>query len=228
MRLLAYSSDQKMSALDQFASDFRTLNRSLTTPGPSPLKWQIRLFQMFCENRVPNVCDLPTGMGKTSVIHLWMLARRHQMAENLPKLPTRLIYVVDRRTVVDQATDIAERIQRNLTALSLPKDWLSVSTLRGQFADNREWAVDPSRPAIVIGTVDMIGSRLLFSGYRSSYKLRPLDAGLFGQDSMLVLDEAHLSAPFEKLIHALGDAGAFQQGRGQPIRIMRMRRHFRH
>lgn len=161
-------------------------------------------------------------MGKTSVIHLWLLALRHQIRENQPRLPTRLVYVVDRRTVVDQATDIAERIQRNLPELRLPKQWLSVSTLRGRFADNREWAADPSRPAIIVGTVDMIGSRLLFSGYRSSYKLRPLDAGLLGQDTLLVLDEAHLSAPFEKLVRALGNEGDFQGNQGRPMRVMCM------
>ena len=30
--------------------------------------------------------------------------------------------------------------------------------------DNREWLDDPAAPAIVVGTVDMIGSRLLFEG----------------------------------------------------------------
>src|SRR5271165_1056655 len=199
---------------DQFSSDFRALNRAGAKEGPEPLKWQTRLFQRFCANDVPKVCDLPTGMGKTSVIHLWTLALWYQIRESQPRLPIRLVYVVDRRTVVDQATEIAERIQRNLPELGLPKEWLSVSTLRGQFADNREWAADPSRRAIIIGTVDMIGSRLLFSGYRSSYKWRPRDAGLLGQDTLLVLDEAHLSTPFEKLVRALGDEGTFQRNQG--------------
>jgi len=69
--------------------------------------------------------------------------------------------------------------------------------LRGQLADNRDWTRDPTRLAINIGTVDLIGSALPFSGYRSSYKRRPLEAGFLGQDSLLVLDEAHLSRPFE-------------------------------
>ena len=79
--------------------------------------------------------------------------------------------------------------------------------------------MDPSRPAIIIGTVDLIGSRLLFSGYRPSYKLRPLDAGLLGQDTFLVLDEAHLSQPFEQLLKAIGK---FQRDQGSPMRVMRM------
>jgi CRISPR-associated endonuclease/helicase Cas3 len=210
---------------DQFSSDFRKINRHDGKDGPEPLKWQIRMFRQLRANDVPRICDLPTGMGKTSIIHLWALALRHQISENKPRLPTRLIYVVDRRTVVDQATDIAERIQNNLDKLpeiGLPNEWLTVSTLRGQFADNREWTKDPSKPAIVIGTVDMIGSRLLFSGYRSSYKLRPLDAGLIGQDTWLVLDEAHLSAPFEKLVRELSDEGKLQRNQGLPMRVTTM------
>ena len=211
-----------MDLKNQFSADFQTLNGDGSKDGPTPLKWQFRMFAELCRNEVPKVCDLPTGMGKTSIIHLWMLALRHQIAEKKPCLPTRLVYVVDRRTVVDQATSIAERIKRNLPKLGPAEEWLSVSTLRGQFADNRDWTTDPSRPAIIIGTVDMIGSRLLFSGYRSSYKQRPLHAGMLGQDTLLVLDEAHLSAPFEKLIRALSDQGDFQHGHGKPMRVMCM------
>jgi len=211
-----------MGLIDQFALDFRLLTKDGKADGHLPLRWQIRLFQSFYQNNIPLICDLPTGMGKTSVVHLWLLARRRQELENKASLPTRLVYVVDRRTVVDQATEIAEGIRRNLPSLGMSPDYLSISTLRGHFADNREWTRDPSRPAIIIGTVDMIGSRLLFSGYRSSYKQRPLEAGLLGQDTLLVLDEAHLSEPFQKLIVALSDRGEFQRDQGSPMRVMCM------
>ncbi|MBI3207803.1 MAG: type I-U CRISPR-associated helicase/endonuclease Cas3 [Candidatus Solibacter usitatus] len=77
---------------------------------------------------------------------------------------------------------------------------LAVSTLRGEFQDNREWSRNPSRPAIIIGTVDMIGSRLLFSGYGDSFRRRPSHAGLLGQDTLIVNDEAHLTPAFAALI----------------------------
>jgi len=50
-------------------------------------------------------------------------------------------------------------------AAQATEDPLAISTLRGEFADNGEWRIDPARPAVIVGTVDMIGSRLLFSGY---------------------------------------------------------------
>jgi CRISPR-associated endonuclease/helicase Cas3 len=179
--------------------------------GHQPLSWQRRLYEEWATTSdIGEVIDLPTGLGKTMVMAIWLIAR-----ENHPdKIPTRLIYVVDRRTVVDQATDLAHQLRCNFG-----KDKLAISTLRGQLADNREWSADPLRPAIIIGTVDLIGSALLFSGYRSSYKRRPLEAGLLGQDSLLVLDEAHLSKPFEKLITSIS---ALQKPNHKPMRVIRM------
>jgi CRISPR-associated endonuclease/helicase Cas3 len=179
--------------------------------GHQPLSWQRRLYEEWATtSHIGEVIDLPTGLGKTMVMAIWLIAR-----ENRPdKIPTRLIYVVDRRTVVDQATDLAHKLRCNFG-----KDKVAISTLRGQLADNRKWSADPSRPAIIIGTVDLIGSALLFSGYRSSYKRRPLEAGLLGQDSLLVLDEAHLSKPFEKLITSIS---ALQKSNHKPMRVIRM------
>jgi CRISPR-associated endonuclease/helicase Cas3 len=221
----SYPSQRATEIDDYLGFIFRSLTKEKDSKdGYEPLRWQRRLFaDWFSQNRIPPLCDLPTGMGKTSVIHLWWVALQQQMEEGREdRLPTRLVYVVDRRTVVDQATGVAETIRENLKSENGEDSPLSVSTLRGQFADNREWTVDPSRPAIIIGTVDMIGSRLLFSGYRSSFKMRPLDAGLLGQDTLLVLDEAHLSEPFAKLIRDLSDKGRFQGGQGKPMRVMRM------
>jgi hypothetical protein len=129
-------------------------------------------------------------------------------------LPRRLIYVVNRRTVVDQATDIAQRVREKLPkvpqvyqALSKlsadPTNPLAISTLRGEYQDNKEWQTDPARAAIVIGTVDMIGSKLLFSGYQSSQNMRPFLAGLLGQDTLLIHDEAHLTPAFGQLIRQI-------------------------
>lgn len=161
--------------------------------GHSPFCWQRRLFyEHFAKGHVPAALDIPTGLGKTSVMVLWYVAQTTGA-----DVPRRLVYVVDRRAVVDQATTVADEIRERSQNSAL-----RVSTLRGQHVDNREWLADPAAPAIVVGTVDMIGSRLLFSGYGVSRKMRPYHAGLLGADTLVVLDEAHLVPPFEKLLEA--------------------------
>ncbi|HUG69655.1 MAG TPA: type I-U CRISPR-associated helicase/endonuclease Cas3 [Pirellulaceae bacterium] len=200
--------------------EFRLIFEGLT--GNAPLCWQWRLFDKhFVKNHLCPVVDLPTGLGKTMVMAIWLIARGVNK-----ELPRRLIYVVDRRTVVDQATDIAQLlVMRPITK------WMhdhfdgqppTISTLRGQLADNREWSRDPSRPAIIIGTVDLVGSALLFSGYRSSFKRRPLEAGLLGCDSLLVLDEAHLSKPFEKLLGSIDGFNRLPANSDLPIKPLRV------
>jgi len=174
--------------------------------GFSPMPWQERLFVRFMTNDLPSGCDIPTGLGKTAVMAIWLLAR----AAGAP-LPRRLVYVVDRRAVVDQATDVAESLRKGIDgdpqvrqALGLRDGRsLPISTLRGQHVDNREWLEDPASLAIIVGTVDMVGSRLLFEGYGVSRKMRPYHAGLLGADSLVLLDEAHLVPPFEHLLAAI-------------------------
>jgi CRISPR-associated helicase Cas3 len=62
--------------------------------------------------QIPDACDIPTGLGKTSVITIWVLALGAYLLKdcNLRKIPLRLVYVVDRRVVVDQSTDEAEKV----------------------------------------------------------------------------------------------------------------------
>ncbi len=168
----------------------------------TPFPWQLELLNRFSQGEIERSIDIPTGLGKTAVMAIWLVARALGA-----KLPRRLVYVVDRRAVVDQATDVAIRLRDYVDcdtefkhALALEGRSLPISTLRGQHIDNREWLEDPTSPAIIVGTVDMIGSRLLFEGYGTSRKMRSYQAGLLGADVLLVLDEAHLVPPFESLL----------------------------
>lgn len=183
-------------------ADFAEAFKILTgTKGPFP--WQVALYEdWFSTGKIPSSCTLPTGLGKTAVIVIWLIA----LMNHPDKMPRRLVYVVNRRTVVDQTTDEVEKVRENLQKLQNVPDHirhLAISTLRGQFADNQEWSADPSRPAVICGTVDMIGSRLLFSGYGVGFKSKPLHAGFLGQDVLVVHDEAHLEPAFQELLIAI-------------------------
>jgi CRISPR/Cas system-associated endonuclease/helicase Cas3 len=41
--------------------------------GHSPMRWQHRLFDQFIDGKIPAPLDLPTGLGKTSVMAIWVL-----------------------------------------------------------------------------------------------------------------------------------------------------------
>ena len=182
--------------------------------GYPPFRWQKRLLKRLLDEDIPQAVDVPTGLGKTSVMALWLIA----LAEGAD-LPRRLVYVVDRRAVVDQATRYAERLRENLPAdlasslgLDTSAGGLPISTLRGGFADNREWLEDPSKPAVIVGTVDMIGSQMLFEGYGVSRRMRPYHAGLLGVDALVLLDEAHLCPPFEAMLRQVAALRAGESG----------------
>lgn len=194
--------------------DFAKVFRILTDNPPFP--WQTALYHRFINGDCPSSASLPTGLGKTSIIAIWLCA----LATKPDTTPRRLVYVVNRRTVVDQTTAEVEKWRKQLSSadlLSLSANLaslcaipllpdaspLAISTLRGQFADNREWSADPARPAVIVGTVDMIGSRLLFNGYGSGFKTRPHHAGFLGQDTLVVHDEAHLEPAFQRLIETI-------------------------
>ncbi len=196
--------------------------------GYDPMRWQVRLFKRMLAGDLPGACNLPTGLGKTSVIPIWLIALASQSRDGgRPPLPRRLVYIVNRRTVVDQASDVVKTmrqrlrnpqdarrvayqetlvaLKRTLQALAADanEEVLGVSTLRGELADNEEWKADPARPAILVGTIDMVGSKLLFSGYGDGRYLRAHHAGLIGQDVLIVHDEAHLTPAFSDLLRAV-------------------------
>jgi CRISPR-associated endonuclease/helicase Cas3 len=217
-----------MLDVNAFDDHFKAL-----TQAPAAFPWQRRLWDHLRRANFDacSPCSLPTGLGKTSIIPLWLLA----LAGNPDDVPRRLVYVVNRRTVVDQATDEVKRIRDRLVSGIVPDvcsalraicaipttEPLAISTLRGQFADNAEWRLDPSRPAVIIGTVDMIGSRLLFSGYGTGFRSRSVHAGLLGQNALLVHDEAHLEPAFQSLLNAI----VREQRRGgeaRPLRVIEL------
>ena len=205
-----------MNDNDWFKQQFRNLTRY------SPYPWQVNLFNRFIEGIIPRNISLPTGAGKTNTIPIWLLARIKN-----PTLPRRLVYVVDRRSVVDQATKVVEQIAANLSpevknalaSLTLPDEaLLGVSSLRGEFEDNEEWSKMPFRPSVLVGTVDKVGSALMFSSYGDGPYRRPVVAGLLGNDTLIIFDECHLVPAFETLLRNIEEA----EGKLKEFRAMTM------
>lgn len=177
--------------------------------GHDPYPWQVRLTnQVLAKDRWPDVIDLPTGAGKTAVLDTAVFA----LAARPDVFPRRIVFVIDRRIVVDQVCKRALQISESIRAadsgvLARVRGALSriagdadspigVSALRGGIPLDNDWATRPDQPWVMVSTVDQFGSKLLFRGYGISEGMRPIHAGLAGNDCLVILDEVHLSNPF--------------------------------
>lgn len=193
--------------------------------GYPPFGWQQDLADRLAAVDFPQVVAVPTGLGKTSIIDAWAWAAAHNS-----KVPTRLIYVVDRRLIVDQAWTHAQHLRQQLETSEHPTvryvaeqlrergggDPLWVARMRGGITWESRWVRSPAQPAVVTATVDQVGSRLLFRGYGLRPTMRPVDAGLVGIDSWIVVDEAHLSEPFLRTLRQIQDLQTPERQVGLP------------
>lgn len=191
--------------------------------------WQARLAEQVFETGCwPERLSAPTGAGKTAVLEIAVFHLALEAARGAErKAPLRIAFVVDRRLVVDAAHGAAEhladrlagalatsestilrRVAERLRLLAGPEEPpLTTARLRGGMPKEPDWVRTPCQPVIVSSTVDQVGSRLFFRGYGISESMRPVHAGLLGTDSLLFLDEAHLSEPF---LQSLRDSRRFQ------------------
>jgi CRISPR-associated endonuclease/helicase Cas3 len=196
--------------------------------GYRPFPWQEALVTRVLDRGWPALIDVPTGLGKTAVLDVavFVNALRSEHGRR------RVFLVVDRRLIVDQAHEQALKIQKALenppagsvrervrARLAVPGDEapaLDVTRMRGGVDWSWLWIERPDRHAVVTGTVDQVGSRLLFRGYGVGERLRPIDAAMVGSDSLIVVDEAHLSDPFFTTLRDVLAADSGSAGR-RPI-----------
>ena len=165
-------------------------------------------------------------------IAVWWLASQADRSPEERTAPTRIWWVVNRRLLVDSTAEQAQKIAEKLKLATSPhgsdseshtkadsaalalvaerlcslsagrgEPPLKVISLRGGLASRRP--TDPSCPTVILCTLPMYGSRLLFRGYGSS--LRAVDAAMAGTDSLVLLDEAHLAPHLRSLTVALNE-----------------------
>lgn len=190
-----------------------------------PFPWQSRLAKQLCEQgHWPSALNLPTSSGKTAALDAALFHLIHEAAKPAGerRAPRRIYFAVDRRLVVDEAYErskqVAERLKNSLgkddvlgsaaarlLELGGPttEEPLAVIRLRGGMPLERTFISNPLQPAIILTTVDQLGSRLLFRGYGVSSNMRPIHAALTAMDSLILLDEAHLSKPFLQTLAAI-------------------------
>ena len=205
-----------------FADFWRGVHQRGVNEAPFP--WQQRLVDEICQTgRWPDVIDVPTGLGKTTTLDIAVFTLALSLSGSVNvTLPRRIFMVIDRRVVVDQSYEHAQALGEALAkavteegvvgevARALRPSPLGrveehdpplvVGRMRGGITWSWRWLERPDQPAVVIGTVDQLGSRLLFNGYGLGQTLQPLDAALTGTDSLVLVDEAHLATPFLRTV----------------------------
>lgn len=193
--------------------------------GYEPYPWQCRLAACALSGQLPTALDLPTASGKTSTLDalVYALAQQADLPLAERTIGRRLVYVIDRRLIVDQVSEHAEKLAaalrsahtgpvaavaqglRRLAGSSADQPPLQVVPLRGGMYRDEAWSDDPARPVVIVATIDQVGSRLLYRGYGLSPFQWPIQAGLLGNDVTYIIDEAHLAQPFSATLHAVAD-----------------------
>jgi len=201
----------------------------------SPMRWMVRFFEEVIAGKPRRLVDLETGAGKTELVVIWLLALAWfgLNGRKSSPVPRRLVWVVNRRVLVQQVFEIAKKLREKLKPDALPElddvraglrelcgmdgEVFQVVELRGQIVADRDWAIRPAMPQIIIGTVDQIGSRLLFQGYGLGKWGRPQQAGLLGVDSWVAVDEAHLVPAFVLTLRQLCERCASSESLPPPF-----------
>ena len=178
----------------------------IATGGAEPYPYQ----RAFAEDgELPELLNIPTGVGKTATVILGWLYRRRTRSGSTPR---RLVYCLPMRTLVEQTRDCAvmwldrlgllagtvqyanetrTRIDSYQIDLQKHSEGVGVSLLMGG-ADSGDWDEYPDRNMVLIGTQDMLLSRALNRGYGMSRYRWPVHFGLLNNDCLWVMDETQL------------------------------------
>ncbi len=142
-----------------------------------------------CDIELPDIINIPTGLGKTECIIIGWLWRKtsEKKSQSNTNTPRRLIYSLPMRTLVEQVYD---KVNGWIQKLDLQNEFILVKIIGGE-ADE-DWDVYPEKNVIMIGTQDMLLSRALNRGYGMSRFRWPVQFGLLNNDSLWVFDEIQL------------------------------------
>jgi len=142
--------------------------------GRQPYEYQERLAAVPMQDLAIHV---PTGAGKTAAIIMAWLWRLRQS-----EAPRRLVYLLPMRALVTQTYQTAK-------SLAGP-DAKVYQMLGGEMEE--EWESHPEVASIIIGTMDLLLSRMLNRGFAMSRYRWPIPFALLNNDCLIACDEVQL------------------------------------
>jgi len=158
--------------------------------GHAAYPFQVRFA---CEPELPELVDVPTGLGKTAMAVLgWLWRRRSHPDEAVRKsTPRRMVYCLPMRVLVEQTAECARQWTANLKTAGQLADEIPVHVLMGG-EEEEDWDMYPESEQIIIGTQDMLLSRALNRGYAATRSRWPIQFGLLNTDCLWMFDEIQL------------------------------------
>ncbi|MBN1296408.1 DEAD/DEAH box helicase, partial [bacterium] len=170
--------------------DFQSFFTSAT--GYSPFPWQMQLAETPA---LPDIIHIPTGLGKTAVIVVWLWKKWMAPPDIRRMTPRRLVYCLPMRTLVRQTEQSAAGWIHRLTERGLLPHNIPVTILMGGESTGlagRTWDAAPEQSQILIGTQDQLISRALNRGYAMSRYRWPAHFALLNNDALWIMDEVQL------------------------------------
>ncbi len=169
--------------------------------------------------------NVPTGLGKTAAV---VLAWLYQLLQGKENCPRRFVYCLPMRALVEQTVEEIRNWLKHLSErkaeLGLGSDdhatacleWLAehspIVLMGGEDKEAmRDWDLYPEKPAILVGTQDMLISRTLNRGYGMSRYRWPMHYAYLNNDCLWCLDEVQL---MDVTVETSAQLNAFRQKLG--------------
>ena len=168
--------------------DGKAIYRIALGKDQKPDTWQHSLM----EDEWPQVLIAPTGSGKTAAVTLGWAAHRLRSPETTPR---RLVWCLPMRTLVEQTAEVVRiwfaRLAAKMNGAARLPGSGDVRILMGG-TEAGDWIAQPERPAVLVGTQDMLLSRALMRGFAASRANWPMEFALLHADVQWVFDEVQL------------------------------------
>lgn len=153
--------------------------------GCLPHEYQARVAR----DGLPDTLRAPAGSSHGEVILAWLWRRLYGADPVRAGTPRRLIWALPQGALLEPAS---AEIRGWLANLELTGH-VALHVVAGARGENAgDWREDAHRPAIVVGTVDMLLSKALNRGFGVSCPMWPIDFALTVNGAHWVIDEARL------------------------------------
>jgi CRISPR-associated endonuclease/helicase Cas3 len=168
---------------------------------------------------LPDVIPAP-GPGRAAIILAWLWRRLED--EPGQATPRRLIYVLPQRGLTEMAVANTRAWLENLGLA----DQVALHVPMGAQAQSRgDWRQDMHRPAIIIGTADVLLSKALVRPYGTGRALAPIDFALVTNGAQWIIANPELCPASAATLRDLARLAA-ESGTAEPFALTEIHGHY--